>query len=57
LAQKFKKIGLNFKEIKYINLPINVFIYINQLDALNFTISLFQAPRCFEHMSSKHVEA
>jgi len=32
---------------------------INQLDAQNvcFTISLFHAPTCFEHMCSKHVEA
>ena len=30
---------------------------INQLDALNFIISLFQASTCFEHMCSKHVEA
>ena len=32
---------------------------INQLDALNFgfTISLFHASTCFEHMCSKHVEA
>jgi len=32
---------------------------INQLDAYNFcfTISLFHASTCFEHMCSKHVEA
>jgi len=32
---------------------------INQLDAQNFcfTISLFNASTCFEHMCSKHVEA
>jgi hypothetical protein len=38
----------------------NVFIsVINQLDAQNFcfTISLFHASTCFEHMCSKHVEA
>ena len=29
-----------------------LFININQLDALNFTISLFQASTCFEHMCS-----
>ena len=29
---------------------INLFININQLDALNFIISLFQASTCFEHM-------
>jgi hypothetical protein len=32
-------------------------ININQLGALNFIISLFQASTCFEHMCSKHVEA
>jgi len=32
---------------------------INQLDAQNFcfTVSLFHASTCFEHMCSKHVEA
>jgi len=34
-----------------------LFININQLDALNVLISLFQASTCFEHMCSKHVEA
>jgi len=34
-----------------------LFININQLEALNFIISLFQASTCFEHMCSKHVEA
>ena len=29
-----------------------LFIYINQLDALNFIISVFQASTCFEHMCS-----
>ena len=29
-----------------------LFININQLDALNFIISLFQASTCFEHMCS-----
>ena len=34
-------------------------LVINQLDAQHFcfTISLFHAPTCFEHMYSKHVEA
>ena len=36
---------------------IILFIHINQLDALNFIISLFQASTCFEHMCLKHVEA
>ena len=31
------------------------FFNINQLDALNFIISLFQAYTCFEHMCPKHV--
>ena len=29
-----------------------LFVNINQLDALNFIISLFQASTCFEHMCS-----
>ena len=29
-----------------------LFLNINQLDALNFIISLFQASTCFEHMCS-----
>ena len=29
-----------------------LFLNINQLDALNFIISLFQASACFEHMCS-----
>ena len=33
-------------------ISIYLFININQLDALNFLISLFQASTCFEHMSS-----
>ena len=39
---------------------LSIFISaINQLDAQNFcfTVSLFHASTCFEHMSSKHVEA
>ena len=31
---------------------VNLFIDINQLDALNFLITLFQASICFEHMRS-----
>ena len=30
----------------------HLFINVNQLDALNFIISLFQASTCFEHMCS-----
>ena len=33
-------------------LDIYLFLNINQLDALNFIISLFQASTCFEHMCS-----
>ena len=44
-----------FINIKHV--PVYLFISINQLDALNFIISLFQASTCFEHMCSKHVEA
>jgi len=31
---------------------LHLFININQLDAQNFLISLFQASTCFEHMCS-----
>ena len=33
-------------------MSIYLFLNINQLDALNFIISLFQASACFEHMCS-----
>ena len=33
-------------------ISIYLFTNINQLDALNFVISLFQASKCFEHMCS-----
>jgi len=39
-----------------LNIFIHLFINNNQLDALNFLISLFQSSTCFEHMCSKHVE-
>jgi len=32
------------------NIIKGLFLNINQLDALNFMISLFQASTCFEHM-------
>ena len=38
-------------------LTVCLFININQLDAINFIINLFQASTCFEHTCSKHVEA
>ena len=31
---------------------MNLLLNINQLDALNFIIGLFQASTCFEHMCS-----
>jgi len=34
------------------NLLFKLFININQLEALNIIISLFQAYTCFEHMCS-----
>jgi len=43
-----------------LTMHLSIFISIfNQLDAQNccFTISLFHASTCFEHMCSKHVEA
>ena len=51
---------LKFSDFYTYDLPTQLrtlFININQLDALNFIISLFQASTCFEHMCSKHVEA
>ena len=38
-----------------VNFQNLLFIKINQLDALNFIISLFQASTCFEHMCSSSV--
>ena len=32
------------------NFSLRLFLNINQFDALNFIISLFQASTCFEHM-------
>ena len=34
-----------------------IYLNINQLDALNFIMSLFHASTCYEHLFSKHVEA
>ena len=36
----------------YITCQLHLFININQFDALNFVISLFQTSTCFEHMYS-----
>jgi len=41
-------VGVNFVECELYNSIL--FININQLDALNFMISLFQASTCFEHV-------
>ena len=48
----------NFDVFMTVHLSIFISV-INQLDAQNFcfTISLFHASTCFEHMCSKHVEA
>jgi len=49
------------KRNSHINSKLDVIfvLVINQLYAQNFcfTISLFRASTCFEHMCSKHVEA
>jgi len=49
---------MNFEVLLTVHLSIFISV-INQLDAQNFcfTISLFQASTCFEHMCSKHVAA
>ena len=39
-------------EIQFGMCIIALFINVNQLDALNFIINLFQASTCFEHMYS-----
>ena len=36
----------------YKNQSVNLFLNINQLDALNFVTGLFQSSTCFEHMCS-----
>jgi len=48
----------NFDVLLTVHLSIFISV-INQLDVQNvcFTISLFHASTCFEHMCSKHVEA
>ena len=45
---------VNFRCLRTIlaNLIFHLFLNVNQLDALNFVISLFQASTCFEHMCS-----
>ena len=44
--------GLKRNHNEDVTLSYILFININQLDALNFMISLFQASTCFEHMCS-----
>ena len=53
-----KHVGANFDVFLTVHLSIFISV-INQLDAQNFcfTISLFHASTCFEHMCSKHLEA
>ena len=48
----------NFEVLLTVHLSMFISV-INQLDAQNFcfTIGLFHAPTCFEHMCSEHVEA
>ena len=52
------RVLLNFDVLLTVYLRIIISL-INQLDAYNFcfTIRLFHASTCFEHMCSKHVEA
>jgi len=47
LHRQVWKIGSNVSET-----PDSVHLNINQFDAINFIISLFQASTCFEHMCS-----
>jgi len=56
--QSVKFLWMNFDVLLTVHLSIFISV-INQLDAQNFcfTISLFHASSCFEHMCSKHEEA
>ena len=53
-----KHVESDFDVLLTVHLSIFISV-INQLDAQNFrfTITLFLASTCFEHMCSKHVEA
>jgi len=51
------KLFFNFVILCWPCVSIYLFLNINQLDALNFIISLFKASTCFEHMCLKNVEA
>jgi len=52
IANKNAKIAAYFKHLRRALTIKNVYLNINQLDALNFIMSLFHASTCFEHMSS-----
>ena len=54
LNLKMKLKGLHFVDVAVIQETVTdyLFLNINQLDALNFIISLFHASTCFEHMCS-----
>ena len=58
LFSKHNSVSFFFDFLLAVYLSIFIMV-INELDEQNccFTISLFQAFTCFEHMCSKHVEA
>jgi len=58
LGNKKRKLMYNFDVLLTVHLSIFISVII-QLDAQNFcfTIRLFHASKCFEHMCLKHVEA
>ena len=51
-GQKGKKTAWHLRWYSVKNSFGSLFLNINQLDALNFIISLFQASTCYEHMCS-----
>ena len=55
---RFNINNVSFDVLLTVHLSIFISV-INQLDAQKFcfTVSLFHASTCFEHMCSKHVEA
>ena len=55
--EKHKLVFFFFFSICWPCISIYLCLNINQLDALNFIISLFQASTYFERICSKHVEA
>jgi len=58
LLYELKRLIFFFDVLLTVHLSIFISV-INQFDAQNiyFTVSLFHASICFEHMCSKHVEA